>query len=313
MNSGCMIVYVMHLCWVLLFDGGLFVKYYLPTIRSDKEGFTQLARLKDALSNSIDDELIIDFSRCSFFDANMAASLKAVLSIVTDNSKTVVIAGLPQAIKNILSKNQFLIEYGYPAMRDTNQTTLPYQRFPFSNRLEFDRYLNTHLSGKGIPEMSPMLNKKFRESIFEIFENCAKHSGSNKGAFVCGQFYPQQSRLDLTISDIGVGIRTNVRRFLNRQVSSVSALRWAIKRGHTTKTHSQPGGLGLALLQEFINHNQGKIQIVSRQGYYEFSNGKPIFNKLDADFPGTTINLEINTKDNNSYCLSLEISSEDIF
>lgn len=296
-----------------LFVEGFFVKYYLPTIRSDKEGFTQLARLNDALSNLIDDELIIDFSRCTFFDANMAASLKVVLAILTATSKQILIKRLPSKIERILRKNRFLNEYGYLSIEDTNQTTLPYQRFQFSSPLEFNQYLNTHLSGKGIPEMSPMLNKKFRQSIFEIFENCVKHSNSNQGIFVCGQFYPQQSRLDLTISDVGVGIRTNVRRFLNRQVSSVYALRWAIKRGHTTKISSQPGGLGLALLQEFINHNQGKIQIVSRQGYYEFSEGKPIFDKLDADFPGTTINLEINTKDANSYCLSSEIPSEDIF
>lgn len=289
------------------------MKYYLPTICSDKEGFTQLARLKDALSNSIDDELIIDFSRCSFFDANMAASLKAVLAALTNKPKTVSIKRLSSKIERILKKNQFLNEYGYSPISDTNQTTLPYQCFLSSDRLVFDRYLKTHLSGKGIPEMSPELNKQFRRSIFEVFENCATHSKTNQGIFVCGQFYPRQHRLDLTISDAGVGIRTNVRRFLNRQISSVNALRWAIKRGHTTKVSSQPGGLGLALLQEFINHNQGKIQIVSRQGYYEFSEGKSTFDKLDADFPGTTINLEINTKDNNSYCLSSEISSEDIF
>jgi len=289
------------------------VEYYLPTIRSDKEGFTDLARLRDVLSESIDDELIIDFSKCAFFDANMAASLKVVLEILTDQSKHILIKRLPSKIENILRKNHFLCEYGYPSIVDTNQTTLPYQCFQFSSPHEFDQYLNIHLSGKGIPGMSPMLNKKFRQSIFEIFENCAKHSNSNKGVFVCGQFYPQQSRLDLTISDVGIGIRTNVRRFLNKQVSSVNALRWAIQRGHTTKISSQPGGLGLALLQEFINHNHGKIQIISRQGYYEFSKGKAIFAKLGADFPGTTINLEINTKDTNSYCLSSEISSEDIF
>jgi signal transduction histidine kinase len=302
------------------FDSGFFVKYYLPTIRSDKNGFTQLARLKDALSSSIDDELIIDFSKCKFFDANMAASLKAVLSSVTDSSKIIVINGLPQAVEDILRKNQFLNEYGYPVMRDTNQTTLPllrvifqYHCFQSSDSRVLDNYLNTHLSGKGIPKMSPMLNEKFRQGIFEIFENCAKHSDSNQGIFVCGQFFPRLNRLDLTISDAGIGIRTNVRRFLNKKVSSIDAIRWAMEEGNTTKTGSQPGGLGLALLKNLIELNLGKIQIISRQGYYEFSRGKIKFEKLDADFPGTTINLEINTNDNNSYCLRSEISAKDIF
>lgn len=289
------------------------MKYYLPTIRSDREGFTRLAQLKNELSNLVDDVLVVDFSRCGFFDANMAASLKAVLSISTKDPKTISIENLPQQIENILRKNHFLNEYGYSSIRDTNRTTLPYQCFQLSNRVAFDDYLNNHLSGKGIPEMSPKLNKKFRQSIFEVFENCATHSNSNQGVFVCGQFYPQKHSLDLTIADVGVGIRTNVRRFLKNDISSIDAIRWAMVEGNTSKTGSKPGGFGLALLKNFIEHNRGKIQIVSRQGYYEFSNGKEKFEKLDVDFPGTTINLEINTNDNNSYCLSSEISSDDIF
>ncbi len=285
------------------------MKYYLPAIRSNKEGFAELAKLKDALSHSIDDELILDFSKCAFFDANMAASLKAVLAAL--KIKAVSLKSLSPKVECILKKNRFLSEYGFPLIRDTNQTALPYQCFQSFDHLVFDQYLRTHLSGKGIPEMSPRLNKQFRQSIFEIFENCAAHSMSSPGIFVCGQFFPRLNRLDLTIADAGVGIRTNVRRFLKKQVSSIYAIRWAIKKGNTTKIGSQPGGFGLALLKNFIKHNQGKIQIVSRQGFYEFSHGKNKFEKLDLDFPGTTINLEINTNDNNSYCLSSEISSDD--
>jgi anti-sigma regulatory factor (Ser/Thr protein kinase) len=283
------------------------LKYYLPTIRSDKKGFTELANLKYALSNSIDDELIIDFSKCGFFDANMAASLKAVLAVAVAQLKEVSINELPPGIKRILRINHFLIEYGVSSLPDTNQTTLPYRCFQSSDSRAFDQYLNTHLSGKGIPKMSSKLNKKFRESIFEIFANFATHSNSKQGIFVCGQYYPKKYLLDLTISDTGVGIRTNVRRILDKKTSSIDAIRWAMVEGNTTKTGNEPGGFGLALLQNFIEHNKGKIQIVSRQGYYEFSNGIEKFEKLDADFPGTTINLEINTKDNNSYCLRSEI------
>lgn len=138
------------------------------------------------------------------------------------------------------------------------------------------------------------------------------HSKSELGVFVCGQFYPNLNRLDLTISDVGIGIRTNVRRFKrDNKISSIDAIRWAIEEGNTTKTGSQPGGIGLALLQDFIKHNQGKIQIISRQGYYEFGDGVQKFEKLDSDFSGTTINLEINTNDNNDYCLCSEINSKE--
>lgn len=170
------------------------------------------------------------------------------------------------------------------------------------------------MNGKGIPKMTPALEKTFRQSIFEIFQNCVSHSDSMLGIFVCGQYYPYNKRLDLTISDAGVGIRTNVRRHLrNNKLSSNDAILWALKEGHTTKTGSQPGGMGLKLLKDFIELNDGKIQIASRQGYYEFSGGNEIFKKLIADLPGTTINLEINTSDTHAYGLSSETTPDNIF
>ena len=34
---------------------------------------------------------------------------------------------------------------------------------------------------------------------------------------------------------------------------------------------------------------------------------------MNNDFPGTCINIEINTEDTSSYCLKSELKSEDIF
>lgn len=133
------------------------------------------------------------------------------------------------------------------------------------------------------------------------------------GVFVCGQFYPLDQRLDLTIADAGIGIRTKARQYLGRNISSIEAIRWALKEGHTSKTGSQPGGVGLKFLKDFIELNKGKIHIVSRLGFYAYSEGKESYAKLTADFPGTAVNLEINTGDTQAYRLSREISPEDIF
>jgi hypothetical protein len=131
--------------------------------------------------------------------------------------------------------------------------------------------------------------------------------------FVCGQFYPQLQRLDLTVADAGVGIRSNVRRHLGQNISSVEAIRWALQAGNTTKTGSQPGGVGLKFLTDFIELNAGKIQIVSRFGLYECNKGADGFLKLTGDFPGTVVNLEINTADTKAYKLRSEILPKDIF
>ena len=75
----------------------------------------------------------------------------------------------------------------------------------------------------------------------------------------------------------------------------------------------QPGGIGLKFLKDFIAQNQGKIQLVSRFGFYEFKDNQESFQKLSNDFPGTVVNLEINTADTNTYILGSEVLSENIF
>ena len=162
--------------------------------------------------------------------------------------------------------------------------------------------------------MSEGLTKRFRQSLFEIFQNAAMHSKSESGIFTCGQFFPQMHRLDFTIADAGVGIRENVRQYTgNSKMNSCTAIIWALTEGNTTKTGDQPGGLGLKLLKDFILMNKGKLQIVSRYGYYQFSASGDKCIKLDYDFPGTCVNIEINTQDTSSYCLQSELSSDDIF
>lgn len=82
--------------------------------------------------------------------------------------------------------------------------------------------------------------------------------------------------------------------------------------GNTTKTEVS-GGLGLALLAEFIKLNKGKFQIISDDGFYEV--GTAITEcRLDASFPGTVINMEFRTDDSSSYSLSADaINIADIF
>ncbi|HOF58934.1 MAG TPA: ATP-binding protein [Syntrophorhabdaceae bacterium] len=136
------------------------------------------------------------------------------------------------------------------------------------------------MNGKGIPRMSVAMGKHFRQSVFEVFQNAVIHSESKVGLFVCGQFYPIWQRLDLTIADAGIGIRTNVRRALGLKVNSVDAIQWALQEGNTTKRGGQPGGVGLKFLKDFIELNKGKIQITSRYGFYQYHDGSEMFSKL---------------------------------
>jgi hypothetical protein len=284
------------------------------SIKSDFNGFDSISDIAEKTKTLYFDSIDLNFTNCSFFEANMVAPLYTVVANLRDNINDVSILSVPPAVYTILKKNKFLTVFNLPELIDINQTTLPFKIFKLNSGDQFNDYLETYMKGKGIPEMSEALNKHFLQNLFEIFLNASIHSKSKSGVFVCGQFFPQKHRLDFTIADAGVGIRENVRRYTgDAKLDSCESIKWALTEGHTTKTGNHPGGLGLKLIKDFIQKNNGKLQIISRYGYYEFLSNGETFQKMNNDFPGTCINIEINTEDKSSYCLESELKSEDVF
>lgn len=206
-----------------------------------------------------------------------------------------------------------MCNYGWPRIRDTYSSTIEYKRFEPKDDRYFAEYIEKHLIGKGIPEMSPGLLKKFRESIYEIFSNAVIHSQTSLGIFSCGQYFHRKHRLDFSVADLGIGIRRNIHERLGLELSTEEAINWALEGKNTTKAGPIPGGLGLKLLREFIIKNEGRIQIVSDAGYWELSEGKVKTRTFMEPFPGTVVNIDINTADTKSYRLVFEIKPEDIF
>jgi signal transduction histidine kinase len=182
-------------------------------IRSDSTGFNALANLSSKAAELYFEKVELDIQYCTFFEANMAAPLYAVLTRYYVGMNEVSLTNIRSDIRTILQKNHFLCELGFCELHDSNQTTLPFKRFKLTSGEQFSDYLDQYMHDRGIPKMTAGLTKKFRQSLFEIFQNAMQHSNSEQGIFVCGQFFPKQHRLDFTISDGGIGIRENVRRF----------------------------------------------------------------------------------------------------
>jgi signal transduction histidine kinase len=286
----------------------------VETIRSQCSGFENIAEIAEKTDALLFDSVVLDFKPCTFFEANMAAALYIVIARLRNRVNDVSIINVPDGIQTILRKNRFLCTFNISELPDTNQTTFPFKIFKLTAEEQFNDYLETYMNGRGIPEMSKELAKRFKQSLFELFINAAIHSESDSGIFLCGQFYPQLHRVDFTIADAGIGIPKKVQTYLGmKTMDSCDAIQWALTEGNTTKTGRQPGGLGLKLIKDFIQINKGSLQIVSRFGYYEFSAGGEVYQKLDHDFPGTCINIEINTNGMSRYFLKSELENEEIF
>lgn len=292
------------------------MKIICQDIASNYNGYKNLIEIYEQAKNCAFCTIELDFSDVRWFAGNMCAPFGAILYKISRGLNKVSIINIDNdLVKSLLSKNDFLSNYGYTKKTDKYGTTIQYKRFEPKDSNLFGAYVsNFWQSGMGIPDMTEGVSKKLRESVFEIFSNSVVHSQTKYGIFSCGQFFPKKNKLDFSIADLGVGIRNNVNKVMNIDLNAEQAIEWALKGTNTTKKGPVPGGLGLKILKEFILRNKGSLQIISDNGYWELKkDGTPEIMSFPRPFPGTVVNIEINTADNSSYRLVSEVRPEDIF
>ncbi len=248
----------------------------------------------------------IEMSKVAWIDANMCAPFGALLHSYINSpqkvGKKLILTNMNDTVENILRKNGFLSDVclDEPKEPDIYKTTIEYQKFESSEPLLFKNYVERHFINKHmedhIPRMSASLQKKFRRSIFEIFENAVYHSETEQGIFACGQYFPTKDLLKFSVADLGIGIRNNIYNRLGLDLSPERAISWAVDGENTTRALEDgiPGGLGLKLIKNFIYANEGEMTIVSDRGYCKFKNGRELVEKLRSPFPGTVVNITIN-------------------
>ena len=286
----------------------------LPPIRHDRTGYSALTELVRQTQGVTFDQIDIDLSESTWFDGDMCAAFGAILYRLGRNVNSVGLLNISTEVEKCLSRNGFLSSYGRHLIPDNYGSAIPYKRFDVGDDHAFQNYVERELmQRKNMPDMSAGLTKKFSESVFEVFNNAIIHSQTQLGIFTCGQFYPRQNRIAFSIADLGIGIRNNVEREIGLKLKADEAIKWALTAGATTKTGPIPGGLGLKLLREFVHLNKGRLQIVSECGYWELSHQREDMGLLQYPFPGTVVNIEVNTADSHQYKLSSERPPVDIF
>ncbi len=290
------------------------VEIFAPVrLSSETETYEFFAGLAQESSMWFLEEITLDFKKTTWFDANLCAILGAILSKVTETN-SVKFVHLNDSVKEIFERNGFLAHFGGLNQKDNNNTTIKYRKFKTTDEQSFKLYLDNELLSKlKLPKMSGLLTKEINKSIFEIFSNCVIHSGCHF-IFSCGQFFPSKKKLEFTIVDIGTTIKKNVNTFIkNQKFSGIESINWATIEGHTTKMGNIPGGLGLSLLREFLKKNEGVLQIISADGFWEQTKSSINTISMNIEFPGTILNLKFNLNDSSSYRLGTEENLENIF
>lgn len=284
--------------------------YKLPQrILTDKSGYEFLARIDADLQRYDDTEIVIDFNDCNIFDANLSSAVGAILdNLVNQGNQVTLSLHDHHPVTASLSRNGFLAAWYKVATPEEKENFIAYKRFHRSDSDEFKRYIDEWLIRKQkFPKHTDLAGEKIQESIYEIYVNATTH-GDTEYVYCCGEYKPESSTLDMTVVDRGRTIPANVNDFLNRRgqksLDSTSAIEWAFVSGNTTK--SEAGGLGLAILKDFVKMNRGCLQMVSGSAVLEFNADRMESYLLDTPFPGTIVNVKFNFNDNKNYYMKSE-------
>lgn len=192
---------------------------------------------------------------------------------------------------------------------------IEFQKFSLNDTGVFLKYVNDRLlSFQDFPNISLELKKKILKSLWEIYNNAHLH-GRCDYVYSCGNYEKDSMRLFFTISDMGITIRKNVNNYFSSgsNISGKDAISWAVQSGNTTRNGNIPGGLGLGLIRDFLFLNQGSLQIISSNGFWQEKNGIIFAAGFKNRFLGTIVTLEFNLNDKKSYVLSSEINPKNVF
>jgi len=281
----------------------------LNNIDTSFESYQQLIKFYLENKDKFFDTIEIDFQQ--WFSANLCSALGGILDQFL-NSLNTINFNTPFTIKTVIQKNDFLSHFGYKRLSDTHNTTIKYLKLKPTDGKFFHGYVSKELLNRSeLPNMSAALKKKIAESIYEIFVNAQIHSETNF-IYTCGQFFPKKNNIEFTITDTGIGFKNRVNRRFKTNLSSVQAIKWAINDGNSTKLGIS-GGIGRAILKEFVTKNGGKIQIISDDGFYQLDAQVEKTIQFSGSFPGTIVNMQFLTDDPKSYSLISETALEDLF
>ena len=215
---------------------------------------------------------------------------------------------LQPKVRTNLAQNGFLFNFD-EGSEPWSGNSVPYRQDLDQNKCAIIEYLLDRWLGKNWVDISLGLKSAIAGNVWEIYANAFEHSNSSLGVFSCGQHYPKQKELHLTIVDFGQGIANNVRSLpQNRSLDASQALKWAFQTGNSTAIKTISRGIGLSTLQNFVSTNRGNLKIFSNDGYVNIKDNKVIHEKRTINFQGTLINIAFKC-DESFYCLASEVNN----
>jgi Histidine kinase-, DNA gyrase B-, and HSP90-like ATPase. len=256
--------------------------------------FLFLSELQNTIIDSNSTRIILDFRDCLFSHSLFTSFLGALSHIGNIFGKTVIYRSKKDSRLYSYFKHSGLYNYiTEDTTIYTNQNAIPFRRIDMDDD-EIISYIDNILDLAPI-KLTNQCHELLFKNIYEIFNNSAEHSRQVHGVYGCGHWMPTKKQLVFSVYDTGIGIPALIKEQINSSYSSVEAIKWALKRGNSTKQLRQgiPRGLGLSDLFDFIKLNNGALNIFTNDLYYRYNNGGESISHLSSPIIGTLIGITI--------------------
>ncbi len=271
----------------------------IPTLNDSATDFEWLFSLWSQ-TNDYFENIRFDFSGCNFLRPNAVAFLGGLARLIESRIGAAVFDWdtlRNSAVMTNLCQNGFAGTFDYPSPGWTGNS-IPYREDRNCDVNGIMDYLELSWLGRGWVHVSKRLRDAIVGHMWEIYNNAFEHSESEIGVFSCGQHFPKNNELVLSVVDFGQGIPAKVRNFLSsdprvEQLTAAGCLCWAFQPGTTTKPKEELGGLGLDLLKEFVRINQGKLEVYSNDGYAFVDKNGEYFKNRNISFEGTVFHITL--------------------
>lgn len=278
------------------------------TTHTEKNDYSKLIKAIQPLFDKPDNtRFILDFSQVKWLDANLLAIIGSALEYRHKNCDIRYLEGsISQKQADLWGRNGFGKYFRLSTQKRYN-TTVDYKVFNSDDAKAFGAYIdNNILDRSDFPKLSSELKRNISNNIQEIFGNAPLH-GKCKNVISCGQYFYRAKKLTFTVVDCGSTITENVVEYFMylHKPTPKHSIQWATIENNSTKrlVNGKSGGMGLALLKEFIGLNKGHIQICSGNEFWEYTADKETSDYIDSNFPGTIVSININMNDKKSYIL----------
>lgn len=269
----------------------------------DPDTMNFLSGLQNEICFSQSDKITLDFHSCSFCSPSLISYIGALKILGRSNSKEIWFRSNPSSRLFKYFQTSGLYSFFTGDLTNyTNKNTIPFKEIHMDDGAII-QYIDSIIDLAPI-HLTPQCRDLLFTNIYEIFNNSTEHASASHGVFACGHWMPNIRQLVFSVYDTGIGIPELVKQKICPDFTSQRALGWALTSGNSTSQLNDgvPRGIGLPNLKQFVSLNNGSLDILSNDVYYNYK-GTGTFHSLDTPTIGTLIGLTIIADDEHIYAV----------